>query len=250
MPPELVPPELVPHKNPITSRSTSRSTSPSIRAVVFDAYGTLLDTVSATRRHAARLGENWEAFSTLWRAKQVEYTWTRSLAGAAQHRDFARVVDDALAYAAAVHHLRDDALLAELRDGFDRLDVFADVRPTLAALRDKSLVRAILSNGTPSMLAHQARAGGLADLLDHILSVEAVGVYKPDPRVYHLAVDRLDVSAEHIAFVSSNPWDVFGAHAFGMRAFRINRAGGPDEYGMRGQVAELGELTELPALLD
>ena len=220
---------------------------PTIRAVVFDAFGTLLDTVSATRRHAARLGDGWEAFSTLWRTKQFEYSWVRSLAGAAQHRDFARIVDDALAHAAATHHVEDVALLAELRDGFDRLDVFPDVHPALAALRAAGLSRAILSNGTPSMLAHQVRAAKLGDLLDHVLSVEAVGVYKPDARVYHLAVDTLGMSAEHVAFVSSNPWDAFGAHAFGMRTFRINRAGDPDEYGLRGRVTEIADLAELPA---
>ncbi len=221
-----------------------------IRAVVFDAYGTLLDTVSATRRHAPRLGEGWEAFGALWRAKQFEYTWTRSLAGAAQHRDFARIVDDALAFAAASHGIRDTALLAELRDGFDHLDAFADVAPALAALRDRGIGRAILSNGTPSMLAHQLRAAKLDGLLDHVLSVEAVGVFKPDPRVYHLAIDRLGVSAGHVAFVSSNAWDVFGAHAFGMRPFWINRKSQPDEYGLRGQVTELGDLSDFPARLE
>ena len=228
----------------------AESVMASISAVVFDAYGTLLDTVSATRRHAPRLGERWQAFSTLWRTKQFEYTWVRSMIGAAQHHDFARVVDAALAYAAAVHHVQDDALLAELRDGFDRLDVFSDVQPALSALRDRGVARAILSNGTPSMLIHQVRAGGLEALLDHVLSVEAVGVYKPDARVYQLAVDRLGVPAERIAFVSSNPWDVFGAHAFGMRALRINRGSLPDEYDLRGQVPEIGDLSELAALLD
>ncbi len=100
------------------------------------------------------------------------------------------------------------------------------------------------------MLTHLVRAGGLETLLDHVLSVEAVGVFKPDPRVYHLAIDRLGMSAEHVAFVSSNPWDVFGAHAFGMRAIWANRRAQPDEYGLRGQVPELGDLSLLPAQLD
>lgn len=219
-------------------------------AVVFDAYGTLFDTVSAARRHAPRLGDQWQAFSTLWRTKQFEYTWTRSLAGAAQHVDFARVVDDALAYAASAYAIEDPALLAGLRDDFDRLELFADVAPALTALRRRGVTRAILSNGTPSMLIHLTRAAGIDALLDHLLSVEAAGVFKPDPRVYRLAVERLGVAAERIAFVSSNPWDVFGADAFGLRALRLNRDGGQDEYDLRGRVTELADLSELPALLE
>lgn len=215
-----------------------------IDAIAFDAFGTLLDTVSATRRHAARVGAHWEAFSTLWRTKQFEYTWVRSLV-AGQHKDFARLVDDALQYAADAHGLADTALLAELRASFDTLEAFPDVEPGLKALRAKDIGRAILSNGTPSMLTHQARTAGLEPLLDHVLSVEEVGVFKPDARVYALAVERLRVPAHRLGFVSSNPWDVFGAHVFGLRAYWINRGSRPDEYGLRGVVQELGSLSEL-----
>ncbi len=218
-------------------------------AIAFDAYGTLLDTVSATRRHAPRLGEGWDAFSTLWRTKQFEYTWVRSLVAPSQHQDFARVVDDALAHAAASHGVLDTALLAELRDAFDHLDVFPDAPPALEALRAAGLRRAIVSNGTPSILAHQLRHAGIEALFDLVVSVEEVGVYKPDPRVYARAVERLGAPTQRIGFVSSNPWDVFGAHVFGLRAFWVNRGGKPDEYRLRGVVPELGDLSGLLARL-
>jgi 2-haloacid dehalogenase len=149
-----------------------------------------------------------------------------------------------------MHGVVGDALLAELRDSFDRLDVFPDVHAALAALRETGRRTAILSNGTPSMLTHQVRAGKLGALLDHVLSVEEVGVYKPHPRVYQLAIDTFAVPPERLAFVSSNPWDVFGAHAYGLHAIRLNRTGAPDEYGLRGRVPEIADLAELPALLE
>ena len=183
-------------------------------AFVFDAYGTLLDTVSACRDHAERLGPHWQDFSTLWRNKQFEYSWVRSLAGDAQHVDFARVVDDALNFAAARHRIGDVALLAELRDSFERLEAFADARPTLERLRNAGARLAVLSNGTPSQLPRQLHAGGLDGLFEAVLSVEAAGVFKPDPRVYRLSTMRLGLAPASIGFVSSNPWDAFGAHAF------------------------------------
>ena len=219
-------------------------------AVVFDAYGTLLDTVSASRRHAARLGLAWEGFSTLWRTKQFEYSWVRSLVGGGHEPDFARIVDDALGYAASAYAISDTALLAELRDAFDHLDVFPEVAAALNELRGKGIGRAVLSNGTPSMLPRQVRAAGLEGLFDHVLSVAPAGAFKPDPRTYRLAVDCLGVPASEIAFVSSNPWDVFGAHSFGFRAVRVNRQSQPDEYGLRGRVIEIGDLSELAAQLD
>ena len=221
-----------------------------LSAIAFDAYGTLLDTVSATRRHATRIGPEWERFSQLWRTKQFEYTWVRSLAGPAQHADFARVVDHALAHAAGAHGIADTALLAELRDSFDHLEPFADVIPALRALRERGVRCAILSNGTPSMLAHQLRNAGLETLLDPVISVEEVGIFKPEPRVYAHAETRLGLSGGRLGFVSSNAWDVFGAHAFGLRPFWINRRGQPDEYGLRGRVPEAADLDGLLALLE
>lgn len=220
-----------------------------VTAAIFDAYGTLLDVHAAMARHAARLGPAWQALSADWRMKQLEYSWVRTLAGPAQHRDFARLTDDALAWVAARHKITDAALLADLRAAYHRLDAYPDATATLATLRDAGIARAILSNGTPAMLAEAVTAAGLDTLLDDVLSVEAVGIYKPDPRVYRLATERFDLPAGRMAFVSSNPWDGFGALQFGFRVFWVNRTGLPDEYGLRGRVTELADLSALPAHL-
>ena len=215
-----------------------------MRAALFDAYGTLLDVASAVMPHAGRLGGQAEAFSALWRTKQLEYTWVRTLAG--RHVDFARVTDDALAFAAATHGIGDTALLAELRDGYEHLAAFPAAAP---ALRAAGVTRMVLSNGPPPMLGRQLRHAGLAELFDDVLSAEAAGVFKPHPDVYRLATARLGLPAGEVAFLSSNPWDVFGAHGFGFRAIWVNRKGQPDEYGLRGTVPEIADLSGLPALL-
>jgi 2-haloacid dehalogenase len=221
-----------------------------IRAVVFDAYGTLLDVHSAMAAHAERLGEEWPGLSAEWRAKQLEYTWVRSLAGGGQHHDFGRVTDDALAFVAARHGIDDNALLANVRDAYDRLSAYPEVTPVLSELRDLGVPRVVLSNGSPAMLARATRAAGIDSLLDAVLSVEAVGVFKPDPRVYGLATDWLGLSPEAVAFCSSNAWDAFGAHAFGFRVVWVNRSGQPDEYRLGRQVTVRPDLTGLPGLFD
>ena len=197
------------------------------------------------RAHAARLGPDWQRVSQDWRAKHLEYTWVRSLTGPALHRDFWRLAQEALAVVAARHGIADAALLADVLRSYRRLDAFPEVPETLRGLRAKGIARAILSNGEPAMLAEAARAAGIADLLDDILSVESVGVYKPDPRVYRLASERFGVPAAEVAFFSSNPWDAFGARSFGFQVFWVNRAGQPDEYGLRGGVTELRDLCNL-----
>ncbi len=221
-----------------------------VRAVVFDAYGTLLDVHSAMQAHAARLGEDWAGMSAEWRAKQLEYTWVRSLAGPAQHRDFRRVTDDALAFVAARHGIEDDALLSSLRDAYDRLSAYPEVPAVLAELRDLGIPRVLLSNGSPSMLSHATRAAGLDALLDAVLSIEAVGVFKPDPRVYGMATEWLGLAPESVAFCSSNAWDAFGAHAFGFRVVWVNRAGQPDEYRLGAQATVRPDLRGLSGLFD
>jgi 2-haloacid dehalogenase len=213
--------------------------------VVFDAYGTLLDVHSAMERHAARLGPDWPALSAAWRAKQLEYTWVRSLAGPAHHVDFAAVTDAALGFVALRWGLHDPALLADLRTAYRALDSYPEVPGMLAALREAGIGRAILSNGAPAMLQDGVRAAGIDGLLDAVLSVEGVGVFKPDPRVYRLAEARLGHPAGAMAFVSSNAWDAFGARAAGFRVVWVNRSGQPDEYGLRGTVTELADLAGL-----
>jgi 2-haloacid dehalogenase len=219
---------------------------PAIRAAVFDAYGTLLDVHTAMVRFAERLGPDWQRMSFDWRAKQIEYTWVRSLAGPAHHCDFWRLTQEALTHVAQCHGITDTALLADVLAAYRVLGAYSEVPAMLGALRDKGVARAILSNGEPSMLSDAVRSAGIAELLDDVLSVEAVGVYKPDPRVYRLAVNRFQLPPGAIGFVSSNPWDAFGASAFGFRVFWVNRTGQPDEYGLRGRVTELADLSALP----
>jgi 2-haloacid dehalogenase len=216
---------------------------------VFDAYGTLLDVHSAMARHAARIGPEWQRISQDWRLKQLEYTWVRSLAGPAHHRDFSTLTDEALAFVAARHGIADPTLLADLRAAYRSLDAYPEVPKMLAALRAAGRATAILSNGDPKMLAASVAAAGLENLLDAVLSVEAAGVFKPDARVYRLATERFGAAPKDICFVSSNAWDAFGALEFGFRVVWVNRAGQPDEYGLRGRVQELAELSPLPGLL-
>ena len=218
-----------------------------MKAAVFDAYGTLLDVHSAVLPHVHRLGGTGDAFSLTWRTKQLEYTWVRTLSG--QHADFGRVTDDALAFAAARHGIDDVALLADLRDSYEQLAPHPDSAPALQALRAMGVTCLVLSNGPPPMLGRQLRHAGLAGMFDVVLSAEAAGVFKPHPDVYRLATAHLDQPAHEIAFVSSNPFDAFGAHGFGFRTVWVNRTGQPDEYGLQGKVDVLSDLSGLPALL-
>lgn len=215
-------------------------------AIVFDAYGTLLDVHTAMQRHASRLGENWQAISADWRSKQIEYTWVRSLVGRARHRDFWRLTEEALAWAAARHHVTDTGLLAEVLQAYRQLTAYPEVPAVLARLAAQGIPRAILSNGEPGMLNDAVAHAGLAPHLDAVLSVESVGVFKPDHRVYQLAVDRFGGEAGSIAFVSSNPWDAFGAASFGFRVFWVNRNRLPAEYDLHSLATELPDLTSLP----
>jgi 2-haloacid dehalogenase len=224
-------------------------TKPGIAAVVFDAYGTLLDVHSAMARHAGRLGADWARLSAEWRIKQIEYTWVRSLAGPAEHRDFSVLTEASLRFVAERHGISDPALLSDLLSAYRSLAAYPEVPGMLAALRDRGIARAILSNGTPDMLAAGIRAAGIESLLDAVLSVESVGVFKPDPRVYQLAVEKFGVAAGRIKFVSTNAWDAFGALRFGFGVIWVNRSGQPDEYGLRGHVTELHDLTGLPDLV-
>jgi len=220
-----------------------------VRAVIFDAYGTLLDLNAAMRRYAGRLGPNWQQISADWRMKQVEYSWVRSLAGPTHHRDFWRLTEEALVWAAARHDIHDAELLAEILLAYRHLDPYPEVPVILRQLRDKGLPRAILSNGEPGMLRDAVQAAGLTDLLNAVLSVESVGVFKPDHRVYQLAGAHFGLAASQMAFISSNPWDAFGAQAFGFKVVWVNRTGQRAEYDLHGKVTEVKDLTELTGLL-
>lgn len=220
-----------------------------IRAVVFDAYGTLLDIHGAMARYADRLGPDWRRISAAWRSKQVEYTWVRSLAGPGSHRGFWRLTEESLAWTAARHRLTDPSLLADILLAYRHLDPFPEVPVVLRHLRDRGLPRAVLSNAAPDMLHEAVRHAGLTHLLDAVLSAEEAGVFKPDPRVYRMAGHHFGLAGSQMAFVSANPWDAFGAQAFGLRVFWLNREGAPREYDLGATVTEIADLSALPALL-
>lgn len=195
---------------------------------VFDAYGTLFDVHSAVARCRDAVGPEADRLSDIWRTKQLEYTWVRSLMGA--HRDFRALTEEALDFAAArCGGISSDAR-AKLLSAYETLDAFADVAPTLQALKARGAQLVILSNGTPEMLDNAVRSAGLADLLDPSLSVESVGVFKTDVRVYELVTQKYGVAPQRVSFQSSNRWDAAGASKFGFRAVWINRAKAPDEY--------------------
>ncbi len=222
---------------------------PHATAVIFDAYGTLLDVHSAMARHATRIGPHWPAVSADWRTKQLEYTWVRSLAGPAHHRDFWRLTEEALVWAAGRHGLTDATLLIEVLGAYRQLDAYAGVPDVLARLGAMGIHRAILSNGEPGMLGDAVRAAGLDSHLDAVLSVETVGVFKPDPRVYRLAADLFGGDPGQQAFISSNPWDAFGASSVGFQVFWLNRGQAPAEYDLHLAATELTDLAALPDLL-
>lgn len=217
-----------------------------IKACVFDAYGTLFDVHSAVGRLRARIGADGDALSQLWRTKQLEYTWLRALMG--RHVDFWQVTGDALDYALDRTGV-DRAVREPLMQAYLSLDAYPEVPEVLRRLRAGGLKTAILSNGEPKMLQAGARSAGIDGLLDAILSVEDVGVFKPHPRVYQLAVDRLAVRPDQITFQSSNAWDVHGAATFGLRPVWINRFGAPAERLPGSAEHVLKDLTGLPALL-
>ena len=218
-----------------------------IRACVFDAYGTLFDVASAAARCSDVLGERAGPLAALWRDKQLQYSWLRGLQG--RHADFWQVTGDALDYTLETFGLADPGLRARLMDLYLTLSAFPEVSATLRRLKDAGLATAILSNGSPRMLAAAVEAAGIGALLDHVLSVETVGVFKPHPSVYQLAVDRLGVPAAAIAFQSSNGWDAYAASAFGMRVVWCNRYGQRPERlpGRPDHVVKT--LAELPPLL-
>lgn len=218
-----------------------------VDACVFDAYGTLFDVGSAAKRCADVLGAKADALAAQWRTSQLHYTWLRSLMG--RHADFWQVTGDALDFTMDALGIADAALKKRLMGLYLELSAYPDAAAALAALCRAKRPAAILSNGTPKMLAAAVRSAGLDALIDPILSVEEVGVYKPHPRVYQLAVDRLGIKPDRIGFISSNGWDVAGASAFGFKAIWVNRASARTERLPAKPVAQITRLDELPALL-
>jgi 2-haloacid dehalogenase len=215
---------------------------------VFDAYGTLFDVHAAIARHRAAAGPDADRFSETWRTKQLEYSWTLTLAG--RYTDFWTLTERALDYAFARFPSVDRALRQNLLDAYFKLDAFADARTALENLKARGLSTAILSNGSPPMLEAAVTASGMASVLDAVLSVDTVRAYKPRPEIYALVTARFAVEPQQVAFVSSNRWDVMGASAFGFRPFWVNRAKMPDEYPEQPPLRVIADLSALASAVN
>jgi 2-haloacid dehalogenase len=218
-----------------------------VKACVFDAYGTLFDFASAAAACADVLGDDAARLSALWRDKQITYTWLRAVQGL--HADFWEVTGEGLDFALAAMGRRDAALRERLMNLYLTLAPFPDAVDALHRVRAGGMRTAILSNGSPAMLAPLVEAAGIGGLLDAVMSVEEAGVFKPSPKVYQLAVDRLGVEASEIVFLSSNGWDAWAASAFGLRVVWCNRYSQPPERLPGAPDVEIRARAELPALL-
>ncbi|WEZ84050.1 haloacid dehalogenase type II [Rhizobium sp. 32-5/1] len=197
-------------------------------AYVFDAYGTLFDVHAAVRKHSVALGPQAQAFSDLWRAKQLEYSWVRSLMGA--YADFWVLTEQALDYCLATYPEIDRALKPALLDAYWTLDCYPEVPAVLKGLKDAGARIAILSNGSPAMLASAVKNAALDIIIDDVFSVDTVKAFKTAPEVYDLVTTQYRLYPQAVSFQSSNRWDIAGATKFGFRTVWINRANKPDEY--------------------
>jgi 2-haloacid dehalogenase len=218
-----------------------------VKACVFDAYGTLFDFASAARACEQVPRDAIDRLTALWRDKQLQYTWLR--AAQDRHADFWQVTADALDFALETLAIERTGVRDRLMNLYLTLDVFPEVPSVLKELKDAGLRTAILSNGSPRMLKAAVDGAEIGGLIDAVLSVEEVGVYKPHPKVYQLAVDRLSLPASAIAFQSSNSWDAHAASAFGMKVVWCNRYGQRRERLPGAPDREVKSLAELPALV-
>ena len=218
-----------------------------IKACVFDAYGTLFDFASAAKSCADVLGDQADRLTALWRDKQLQYSWLRAVQG--RHAEFWQVTGDGLDYALDTLGIDRPGLRDRLMALYLALETFPEVPAMLRQLKQAGMRTAILSNGSPRMLDAIVTGAKIDGLLDAVLSVEEVGIYKPHPKVYQLAVDRLGVPAAAIAFQSSNAWDAYAASAFGMKVVWCNRYNQRRERLPGAPDREISSLAELPALV-
>ncbi|MEK9725202.1 MAG: haloacid dehalogenase type II [Rhodospirillaceae bacterium] len=223
------------------------ATMQGIDACVFDAYGTLFDFAAAAARHKGALGDKEKPLSDMWRVRQLEYSWLRSLMG--EYVPFWQVTQDALDYAMAALKIDDAELRQKLLDVYWNLDAFPEVPDMLVKLKDGGLKTAILTNGSPDMVQGAIDSAGIGDVLDASLSVDKVKIFKPHPKAYQMVPDTFDIDARRVCFISSNAWDVAAAANFGFRVVWINRYRQPPENIPGGAEHILPTLEGLPALL-
>ena len=191
-----------------------------IKAIVFDAYGTLFDVNSAAEKYKDKIGDKWEGFANFWRTTQLEYTWLRSLMK--NHKDFWHVTEDSLDKSMKTFNI-DSSMKNELMDLYKKLSPYFEVKGVLKSLKEKKYKLAILSNGTPALLNELVKSNNLENIFDDLFSIEEVGIYKPDSKVYDMPIKKYQIRAEEIAFLSANTWDVSGGGNYGFNAIWVNR---------------------------
>ena len=191
-----------------------------VKACVFDAYGTLFDVNSAATKCKGKLGSKWEGFANAWRTTQLEYTWLRSLMK--KHKNFWKITEDSLDHTMETFKIK-KVMRNELLDLYKKLSPYPEVKKCLDGLKAKKIKIAILSNGTPDLLKGLVESNNIQNYFDDIFSIESVGIYKPDSRVYEMPIKKYDCKPENICFMSSNTWDVSGGGVFGYNAVWVNR---------------------------
>ena len=191
-----------------------------IKAIVFDAYGTLFDVNSAAEKCKGKIGDKWEAFANFWRTTQLEYTWLRSLMK--RHKDFWQVTEDSLDKSMKTFSI-DSSMKNELLDLYKKLSPYSEVKEVLNSLKKKKYKLAILSNGTPALLTELVKSNNLENIFDDLFSIEEVGIYKPDSKVYDMPIKKYQIKTDEIAFLSANTWDISGGGNYGYNAIWVNR---------------------------
>ena len=216
-----------------------------IKAIIFDAYGTLFNVNSAAEKCKDKIGDKWEGFANFWRTTQLEYTWLRSLMK--RHRNFWQITEDSLDKSMKAFNI-DSSMKNELLNLYKVLSPFDEVNETLKILKKKNLKLAILSNGTPSLLNELVKSNNLDNLFDDLFSVEEVGIYKPDSNVYDLPIKKYKIAKNEVAFLSANTWDVSGGGNYGYQSIWVNRNNNIFDnldYKPDNQIKNLSELINL-----
>ena len=218
-----------------------------IKAIIFDAYGTLFDVNSAAEKCKSKIGDKWENFANYWRTTQLEYTWLRSLMN--RHKDFWQITEDSLDKSMKVFKIN-NRMKSELLDLYKVLSPYPEVKDTLEKLKKKKYKLAILSNGTPALINELVKSNNLENLFDNIFSIEKVGIFKPSSKVYDMPINNYKIKKEEIAFLSANSWDVSGGGNYGYNSIWVNRANGIfDNLDYKPSV-EIKNLEQLNKILD
>jgi len=216
-----------------------------IKAIIFDAYGTLFDVNSAAEKCKDKIGDKWEAFANYWRTTQLEYTWLRSLMK--RHKDFWQVTEDSLDKSMKTYEI-DSSMRDELLDLYKILSTFKEVPEILKSLKEKDFKLAILSNGTPTLLNQLVKSNNLDNLFDDLFSIEEVGIYKPDSKVYDIPIKKYNIKKNEVAFLSANTWDVSGGGNYGYNSIWVNRNNNIFDnldYVPKHQIKDLSKLLDI-----